>query len=550
MAKQRFKGALAAASFPMVSTLQPRTVVNPQLDINVRSPRSFDNPASQTDYSIPQVCYCENVAPTAEGMQSVGFNQVIAPFPAATDFDQAIILRDADEINFVFSPAGGKNYLYSGTTGAWVTLAATASAAGRAVSRAYVNGRTFICYSQIGIFEYDSATGLLNQLVLTGLLDTEVRGIGSSSNYLLAFTELTVHWSSLVDPVDFVPDLTTGAGFAIPQDVKARITAVLGIAGGYIVYTARNAVAAVYTNNARAPFTFKEVSNAGGIFTYEQVTSEQNSGPHYAWTTGGLQKITIQGAEPISGEVNDFIAGRLWESYDFTTHALTQHFSSMSEFPVKLAYISSRWLVISYQTVDGGVGFNYALLYDTTLRRWGKLKLDHMDCFFYPYPQAVTALNYSDLFSTDYSLLLSTDYEDFTTSPAPDPLSKLSVGFLQRDGTVLVASMDYNKSEEQAGVIVFGKFQLVRGSVMTLQQLDLEGTYESGIPGGTTTTPFVQASLDGFTPEAAVPLVRLRGTGKVAKYAKRISGTNFSITIEGTFAFTSYLMEVTQDGDR
>jgi hypothetical protein len=110
--------------------------------------------------------------------------------------------------------------------------------------------------------------------------------------------------------------------------------------------------------------------------------------------------------------------------------------------------------------------------------------------------------------------------------------------------------MDYNKSEQQAGVIVFGKFQLVRGSIMTLQQLDLEGIYASNVPGGTTTTPFVHATLDGFTPETAVPLTKLRGTGKVAKYAKRISGENFSIAVEGTFALTSYLLEVTQDGDR
>lgn len=521
MAKQRFKGALNTATFPLVSILQSRTVVNPQLDINTRKPPNPNGTEDSTDYSIPQISYCENVVPTAEGVQSVGYREVIPGLSDIIAFDQMIILRDAAEKNYLLSPAGGGNYLFDKTVGSWNKINTISSFA--TVTRAYVNGRTFVCYDGLGIYEYDPATKLLVLQVLVGITNAEVHGIGSSSNYLLAYTDLTVYWSSLVNPLDFVPSLTTGAGFAIPQDVKAKITAILGISGGYIVYTAKNAVAAVYTNNSRSPFTFKEISNAGGIYTYEQVTSEQNSGPHYAWTTGGLQKITIQGAEAVSAEVNDFIAGKLWESYDPVTHKLTQHYADTAEFPVKLAYLSSRWLIISYRTLGAGTSYNYALLYDTILRRWGKLKLDHVDCFFYPYATVVN-------------------------SPE-SATSKLSLGFLRSDGQVVLATMDYNKTVEHNAVLVLGKFQLVRGQVMTLQQLDLEGLYRAS-NSSTNSVPYVQTELDGYTPEATLPLVLLRGTAKAAKYAKRVTGINFNILLEGTFALSSYLLEVTQDGDR
>ena len=519
MAKQRFKAALVTASFPMLSTLQPRTVVNPQLDINVRTPRNPNSTEAHSDYSIPQPLYMENVLPTSEGLQSVAFNLVIGSPGVGFGADQAIVLRDDQERNAILVPAGGDNFVFVAGVG-WRSLSPVAGA-GRQVTRAYVNGRTFICYSGLGIFEYNDAAGTMDNLPIAGLTAAEIKGIGSSSNYLLAYTSFEVHWSSLVDPLDFVPSLTTGAGFAIPQDIKAEIRAVLGISGGYIVYTLKNAIAAVYTNNARAPFTFKEVSNAGGVKGYEQVTSEQTSGSHYAWTTGGLQKITMQGATPVDPEVSDFLAGQLWESYDPLTHTLTQHTAAYPEFAVKLAFIASRWLVISYGTVSRTV-FNYALVFDTVLGRWGKLQAEHIDCFSYPF------------------------YE--ITGIDDGPSSKNTMGFMQADGAIFLLDMTYRKPTTQRGVVILGKFQLVRGSMMTLQQAALEGAYM-----GNASTPirtFVQPSLDGFNTLPPVPLVALKTSPKAMQYAKRVTGLNFNLIVEGTFALTSCLMEVTQDGDR
>lgn len=553
MSKYRFSGALNAANFPFVSTMQGRTVVQPQLDNKVPN-QGFYGSQESANYDIPQLLFCENVVPTAEGLQSVGFEAAIGAFdPATDDFDQAITLRDEDENVFLFSPAGGKNYIFRGNTGEWESVdpIGGGTAVGVAVSRAYVNGRTFICYEGLGIYEYDSGAVSFDLQTVTGITGTDIRGIGASNNYLIAYTDITVYWSSLVDPLDFTPSTSTGAGFSIPQDVKAKIHAIVGTAGGFIIYTAKNAVAAVYTNNIRAPFAFKEIANAGGLLSYEQTTSEQNSGPQYAWTTGGLQKITVQGAESVSAAVNDFLAGRIYETWSTDAKLLRTIFADNSEFQVKVAYISSRWLVISY-CVDGSGTYQYALLYDTILKRWGKVKFDHVDCFSYPYPNVFGDLTYDEL-TISYESLEFTSYDDLSTGVEFNPLSKKSIAFLAADGTVTTLVMDYDKPDLQTGVVIFGKFQLVRARMMTMQTVDLEGVYrieESLVPNTPAITCTALTSLDGKNLDHPYTTTLLKNTEFLQRYARRATGINFGIAVEGSFSLSSYILEVTAEGDR
>lgn len=550
MAKQRFRGALAAQDFPLVSILAGRTIGQPQLDQDVKAaPTNLGIPAP-SQFNTPQLLYAENVLPTSEGFQSVGYQQQIAQFAEGnTEFDQAITLRDFDENNYLYVPARGKNYIWNAATGLWVSTTPFSGWNGRLVTRAYVNGRTFVAFEGRGIYEYDATAGTFDLQVITGLANADVKGIGGSSNYLIVFTyDLEVHWSSLVDPLDFVPSLSTGAGFSIPQDVKGAITAVLGISGGFIIYTVKNAIAAVYTNNVRAPFTFKEIANAGGIQTYEQVTSEQTSGAQYAWTTGGLQKITVQSAEPVSAEINDFIAGRMWETFDPGTKELTVHYSETYEFPVKLSFISSRFLVISYSVDSDDALYNYAIVYDVVLKRYGKLKVQHSDCFSYPYPNVSGNVMYSDLMNTTYDDLANTSYFDLTTGVVSDPPSKLTVAFLSPDGTVNLLRMDYDKDLPQQGVFVLGHFQLVRSRMVELQWVDFEGVYQEGsdLPHPFNVTCRIEQPENKGS--RFQQLVRLNGNKKVARWAKRCAGLNFDLIGEGTFALSTVILETTNIG--
>lgn len=547
MSKKRFTGVLNAAQFPLMSVLQGRTIVIPRYDVNFKTQRAFYGTDESANYNIPQLSYCENVMPTAEGLQSVGFIKVIDGIEGSTAFDQAITLRDEDENNFIFSPAGGLNYMYVGNNGAWESLSPISMLTGKLITRAYVNGRSFVCYEGQGVYEYITATNTFEKKTLSGLTDAEVRGIGSSSNYLLAFTDISVAYSSLVDPLDFVPSLTTGAGISTPQDVKGKIQAVLGISGGFVIYTTRNAVGATFTNNVRGPFTYKEIANSGGIDSYEQVTSEQNAGPHYAWTTGGLQKITLQGSEVVSAEVNDFLAGRMYEAFDAVNNRLDAMYASASEFLVKVSYVSSRYLVVSYSPT-GSTTYEYALVFDTALKRWGKLKFPHVDCFFYTYPNLFGDLSYEDLGQITYEEFFETRYIDLALGVESDIPSKLAMGFLQADGSVWLAEMNYNKQEQHDAIIIFGKFQLERSRNIGLQKITMEGVYAVG---GTTTTDFslkVLVNWDGYNVAAVETPMLIEASGKFTRYGTRAVGENVCLLLRGTFALTSYMLEATDEG--
>ena len=160
MAIQRFKLSLNAARFPLVSTKGQRAVFIPGLDSAPRTPRTFMGSNESVDYDIAQILYGENIMPVSEGLKSVGYSQLIAP-TTETDFDQIFALRDDEENTVLYSPAAGKNYIYDDATSSWTTTtfleihgveidpASPNTEAEAAVTYAYVDGKTFVCYSRL-----------------------------------------------------------------------------------------------------------------------------------------------------------------------------------------------------------------------------------------------------------------------------------------------------------------------------------------------------------------------------------------------------------------
>lgn len=554
MASYRFRGALQSAEFPLVSTLRTRSTIVPGYDNNQPSQQSQTPTSGESAATTLAECiYCENVVPTSEGIQSVGYRQVIPPIPGETSFDSVITLRDANENSVLFSPAQGKNYIYSATAGVWVSTNPIPTT-GATVSHAYVNGQTFVCYAYLGVFQYDSVAGIFSQVTLTGVDVTTIGGVCGSSNYLILFSgsgasNLTVYWSNLSIVTDFAPSQLTGAGYSIPQDLRGQIVGIAPFLGGFFIYSTRNVVAAVYTNNALAPFNFKEVGSSGGIASANQITIDHNSGPQYAWTTGGLQTISSQNATSVRVEVNDFLAGRMWEDWNTVTKSLDTSYATLDEFKVKVTLVTNRYLIVSYSTLPFQ-NYNYALVYDVQLKRWGKLKISHVDCFFFSSNEFGTPLPYGTFASVPYTALSTTTYAGLTSSVSGVQNSKNTVAFLSPDGTVQLLDMSYEKGTVQQGVAVFGKFQLTRQRRLELQQLELEGNYTNPTDGAEINTVTAIASLDGYNLNSPKQMVLVKRAGKYSRYAKRLTGLNLSFAIEGTFALSAYLLEVTLSGDR
>jgi len=505
MAEHKFTVALNAATFPLVTKFQPRSVVIGGLDNKLRNPASTANSNQDNNpQNLPQVLYCENVMPTDEGVASVGYAQLQAQVASATAFDEVFILRNEFEDTAFFSPALGLNYVTSAFGVAWASTDPLATAPETAeVSVAYVNGVTFVCYSRVALLQWDGTN--LNDVSasLAGTAIADIVAITGSANYLLALTtDLSVKWSSLVDPLDFVPSDTTGAGSQIPADLRGKGICLTAIVGGFIYHCTQNAVAALYTNNSSAPWVFREIKNAGGISSRKHVTTDNNSGATFIWGTNGFQQLNLREAENQFPALTDYLAGYIKETFDGSTNLLTVT-RLATPYAVKLAYVAGRYLVASYGEVSAGL-YQYALVYDNGLKRWGKLKVNHEDCF-------------SGYFG-----------------------ARQSICFLDNNGVVNSAILD-DRTGTDSGVLILGRYQISRTAQICSQELELECLDSADNP-----TVIVSTSYNGTTVGEQLPMVVYSNTGNYRCYQKQIEGENLSFILKGGFHLATALITATK----
>lgn len=510
MTQISYRGNLTAAEFPFLSELQGRNIIMPTIDQNysrqASSPKNKDR-----DIGIPQVYYCHNVMPTDAGVTSLSFQQVTAP---ASDidstFNEIFNLRDPSENVADFcNTASGRCYVRLTVASGWIRTTDKAPAAGQIVTVAYVNGQTYIYFGGVGCFKYNFATNTLDPVVLTATVAANVLGICASSGYLIAWTATTAIWSSIVDPTDFTPSLVTGAGGGGVQSAKAAITVCLPMNNGFIVYTKKNAVAAVYSGNSQFPFNYKEIIGAGGLAAFNLSAYDGNSTNHYAYTSNGLQEVSPANSTVIFPQLTDFIAGSKFEDYDEIANVFNV-VDLVVPMKKKLTMVSNRYLVFSY----GINQLTHALVYDFALARWGKIKLNHVDAFEYSYP---------------------------STEVVETP--RRSIGFLQADGTIIIAIIAYDTTGSN-GTILVGKYQLDRNHEICMQEIHLES-----IKAGNNLNVKLMTSLDGTNTFTSLPKLSAKSQGTVRRYDCRATGINHSIAVTGAFHLHSLILRFTVEGE-
>jgi len=544
MATQKFKLAINNARFPFLYSRASRTVLQPGLDIAPRTSVAFVGGVESFDYNLVQLIYAENVLPTAEGITSVGFQEGIEPrIPAVTDFDQLITLRDSVERNYVFSPARGKNYVLNATTRLWTSHNSFVwSGARTLVTRAYVNGRTFIFYEGDRLIEWDPVGSVFNTRVLTlptGYTLANIRGCAGASNYLLLFTDTEILWCSLLDVLNF-NDPIGKSGRQTPIDLKGQITCCIPIAGGFIVYTTRNAVASFFTNNADLPFSFREVQDSGGVASYEQITSDTNPAEHYTYGSSGLQQVNLQRATSIHPDCSDFLAGRQIESWNPATKSVDETLVT-ADLDVKLQYLASRYLIISYGKVAGQ--FTFALIYDTALRRWGKVKVTHVDVSLMPYDIVVGL--YLRIFELANPIASYTQAINdlFSRYASIIPL-RAGFAFLQNTGALQILVSDASASLG-SGVAVFGHVQILRSRIVTFQGVVLDGMYAVPAPAVS-----ILGSLpgNGYARDGVLQPVMTDSKPRQVTFKGRATYENFDVAIEGRFQLSAGIVETSIHG--
>lgn len=361
-------------------------------------------------------------------------------------------------------------------------------------------GTTIVSYTKVQhIFEYYYAITLSLPATVSTV---ETLTFGNISN-------IGVAWSSIVDPTDFTPSLTTGAGGGDLEAAKGKIVACVPHAQGFIIYTESNIVAATYSGNSRYPFNFREIPGSAGISDINQVTFDSNSGNHYVYTTSGLQLVNTTQSQIVLPELTDFISGKLLEDYNETTDTFSQTLLT-TEMKKELTMVSDRYLVISY----GIASYTHALVYEISAKRWGKLKQAHVTCF---------------------------DFLDSSSSITEAP--RQSIGFLNSDGSIVIADFTDPKNT-YTGVICLGKYQFVRQRLLQLDQIFLEN-----ITSGTTPVVKVLTALDGKNVTSVTPSL-ITSTGLFRSYGCRAIGINHSLLIKGSFTLTSLELTFNIHGKR
>lgn len=510
MAEQTYRANLLAAQFPFLSERFGRSVIVGQIDQAISKAADSGQTDKVANAGIPQLYYCHNVVPTYDGYQSVGYHTLIDQLaPTETSFVGVLVLRDSlDRKGYLGYTADGRFYISKSPFSGWTLLTTIAGAAGKLVTRAYVQGVTYVYIANVGCYKYNFSTDLLEAVTLTGLTVANVLGVVSLAGYLCVWTKDTFAWSAIANPTDFVPSLSTGAGSGSIEGAAGALVVCAAANIGILGYTTGNVVAANYTGNSQYPFIFRALPSSGGTRLAQHIDHDSLSGQQYAYTTSGLQLVDVQKAATIFPEITDFISGSEFEDCDISTGVLTKE--KLTTAMVKaVKVVANRYLVISY----GKTSFTHAIYVDLQLKRFGKLKVNHV--------QVV-------------DLVLGEESVD---------VPKNSIGFLQVSGKVV--TVDYDSSVAATDACAFlGKYQLVRGQVMQLNAVEFEN-----IEAGDTFSVKDFVSLDGKNATSNT-LTLDSSVGLFRRYVCRLIGLNHALFLTGNFSLNTLILKFKQAGRR
>jgi hypothetical protein len=502
-----------------------RTVIVPQYDQNFD--RRVDPAGEQKDAGIPQAIYMENVIPTVNGFQSVGWDarypmpepstgvgNATARFAWVVD-DAIIVLRTGTSGGYhdVLSTGFGINWRYhAGATPTYTIPFLPSIATARGTH--YLSDNT-----DLFSFTVDSTT---KQVTLTnvtgsvsGLTVSSIRNICSSFNYLIALhDDGTIYWSSTTTPTDFTASLVTGAGSeTLGVDIGARF--LVEHPAGFLIFGPKGVVFAQYTGNSRYPWKFTPVANAGGYTFPYQAWGNKSSVATYCIDDGNRVRIITDGsAQLVAPEISSFLERKTYHDvFDYTTNL----FSPSDPFNLKkITYVLDRYLIVSI--IEANTAQNaYAFVYDTLLQRYGKIKQHHY--FVVANATTVTLLG----------------LYDWNNIPKEYPYT---LGF-----DVYNADYIFN------GVLLLGKFQFVRDRFLQLEEINIESVKDVSSGGTQNFSLLLFPSFDGknfsspitLTPTITNSLIQAK-THKTAK--------SHSIMLKGAFEVNTLELHFRVAGER
>jgi len=522
-----YRASTLSAEFPFISESEGRTVI-------LNGPDTTTNSIADRNVAVPQLYYMHNGMPVGDGFQSVDYVQKCSGaglggwgVSSRTPF----IYTWHDGINLFDVAVSGTDMIARiGADVLWTVLGSLTGPAANwpTLNRPYftkatINGVTYGLETQPGINSFRYTRTYVGGIFFNGTYvfvgapaAASLRGIAAVAGYGVLWTEQGIFWSSNINPLDFTPSLITGAGGGALQEAKGIICFVAPATFGAVIYCVGNAVAMIATGNPTYPFTFKEIKGAGGYVSDQLIASDANSIVQFAYTTFGLQSLGATQAQGVLTEVTDFLSEQYFEDFDETTFLFTRTAISIPVYK-KFTLISGRFLVISYGITTYFSTFplySHAIIYDVERKRYGKLKINHVDVWQW-------------------------------ASVADATLEQIvgSIGFLGATANVFVprmfhaAAVPISTISTGNGVFLLGKYQYVRTRFLGLDQVTIEN-----VDAAQVLRVSALAAIDGKNTTETVGTLA-DNTGTQRRYVfDSLMGKNISILIIGSIDLSSMIL--------
>lgn len=513
MATYTYRGNLYQPSYPMLATDQGRTVIVSNLDqtyvVGLNAEGQFDK-----QKEIPAAYYMENVIPAVQGYKSIAYKQMIE---GNIEMHQIIEITDPKS-NFGYLGFGVDNHYYLANKGpngtyVWIDFGSVDPDLIDAIdyltpiTTAVVNGKFYFYVPFINCYSFNPTLLTISQITLVGLDPTKVVGISSAFGYLIAYTQTAIAWSSLVNPQDFTPDLKTGAGGGDIEQARGNVTFIYPIYQGFIIYTSGNILVGTYSNNVRFPFAIRELVGSGGVSDRRLIAVSETGNSHYAYTTQGMQEISIRETSIPQAAITEFLSGGVIEDFSLDTGEFTRRTSNVP-LDKKLSICGNRYLIISYGIRTGDIpNYDYAIVFDLSLKRYGKLKISHMDMFAYSYLNNARA----ELFDS----------------------SQLNIAFLKNDGSVTAVDCR-DVATGKDGILILGKYQGVRNNLLQIVSVDIENASPS-------CQIYDLYSIDGKNTQKTELAYTQISHGGLLRKLGQVTGVNHTFVIKGDFNLNTFI---------
>lgn len=529
MSRYTYRANLSAANVPTDPNQFGRSVIMKRLDQNY-DPVLTAKEDVEDDIGVPIALYLENVLPSVYGFRSVGW-QIDSPqipgkpyfaFTVRSGADSAqLVVTTLGEVYRIDDPFTPNLFIASGKTGD--------------VTFATVQGITYIYFAGLGCYTYNFTTDSLTYITLTGLDTTTILGITGTGGYLLAWSATALAWSSVTDPTDFVPSLTTGAGNGSVEGLQGAIAVCVASSQGVYVFSDTNVVSGLLSGNARWPFAFQEIPGALGVTLIQRITYEASQGFLYTVTTQGIQKINHKAAltvfphlSPNRPTWDEIIAGTegLLTYPAYGESAIVTKFSNVyDETKFKVVVTGDRFLCVSVTDTSWAGSpiaqptFNQIHIFDMVFKRWGRFLIDHYEV----YDSGGSDFRSIGIIPVDGKLEYSNTMSD-------------------TGGEFIGDALTQGKSR-----IILGRFQHVREAMIELHEVEIENLqFNVTVQGGSNAinhaSVWVQGSLDGKTGAYTELYRNASESPYVPKFQGRVLGKTVSVAIEGSFDLNTVVL--------